>query len=563
MSEFYENLSKSRKLAQENGGYPDWYTTGGYNLFQQKYLYDAKDFKQQAKRIAKTAASNLPEKHAKTFEKKFFNLIWDGHLSCSTPVLANTGTDRGMPVSCEGGYVEDSINGFYQSLHEHAVLTKNGFGTSVYLGDIRPRGVKISGGGTASGVMPVLEDFVLMSRKVSQGGVRRGAVASYLPVEHGDFWEVIEFLEQEPDDLNLGWVISEDFIAKLEAKEEEATKRFQRMMKVKMVTGRGYFFFVDKANANRPASYRRHRLDIKASNLCSEIMLHSSKDYSFTCVLSSMNLARWDEWKDTDAVFTATVFLDCIAAEFIKKSKGVEGLEKARRFTRKGRALGLGVCGFHTYLQQKMIPFESLEAHYFNTNVFKHMDEESKRASEWLAKELGEPDWCKGLGIRNTHRLAIAPTKSTALLMGGVSEGINPDPAMTYTQASAGGEVERINPILLGLMKSKGINDKKHIQEVIDARGSVQGVDWLTQEEKDVFKTAFEINQEVVVRLASNRQRFIDQGQSLNLFFSAEEDEAWIAKIHQMAFKDPMILALYYCYSKSGVVASKDCEACS
>jgi ribonucleoside-diphosphate reductase alpha chain len=276
-----------------------------------------------------------------------------------------------------------------------------------------------------------------------------------------------------------------------------------------------------------------------------------------------MNLARWEEWKDTDAVFTATIFLDCVAAEFIKKSKGIVGLEKAREFTIKGRALGLGVCGFHTYLQQKMIPFESLEAHYWNSTVFKHINEESKRATEWLANELGEPEWCKGLGIRNTHRLAIAPTKSTALLMGGVSEGINPDPAMTYTQASAGGEIQRINPILLGLMKKKGVNNRANVQEVIEARGSVQGVSWLEDEEKEVFKTAFEINQEVIIRLASNRQRFLDQGQSLNLFFAAEEDEAWIAKVHKMAFADPMIMALYYCYSKACVVASKECAACS
>lgn len=281
------------------------------------------------------------------------------------------------------------------------------------------------------------------------------------------------------------------------------------------------------------------------------------------CVLSSMNLAKWDEWKDTDAVFTATVFLDCIAAEFIERSEGINGLQKARNFTIKGRALGLGAAGFHTYLQEHMMPFEGFEAHNWNNLVFKHLNEESLKASQWLAKEFGEPEWCKGLGVRNTHRLSVAPTKSTALLMGGISEGINPDPAMTFTQAGAGGEVQRINPPLLALMKKKGVATKKHIQEVIDARGSVQGVGWLTDEEKLVYKNAFEIDMSAVLRLASARAKWLDQWQSLNLFFSAEEDPVYIAKIHREAFIDENILALYYAYSRAGVTAAKgECTAC-
>lgn len=889
MTDFYEQLSEKRKKAQEKGLYPEWFSTGGFQLFEQKYKYEAEGFKGQVERIAKTAASHMPEDQEQ-WAGKFFNIIWKGWLSCSTPVLSNTGTTRGMPVSCEGGYVEDSISGFYTSLHEQAVLSKHGFGTSVYLGDVRPRGATISGGGKTSGVLPVLQDFVTMASKVSQGSTRRGSIASYLPIDHGDFWEVIGFLEHEPDDVNIGWNISDAFIAKLEEGDAESIKRMSKALKVKMVTGRGYFFFVDKANRKRPEAYVKNGLDIKASNLCvapetliltdrghfpiyqleneavnvwngkewsnvrvvktsdssklikvitddgfelectpyhkfykvpkgkygnhkeevraidlspgdrlikletpviegervltspyengfysgdgcsvkgkariylygekqklinlfrdkteicvqerqdrtyfyvdglmnkffvpdasykvrdrvewfaglldsdgclltngksqtlqiasvnrkflldaqlmlqtlgvqskvtfarppgkyklpandgtgdlklfdckevhrllvtgsgvvqllhlglvthrldikfntpnreashfitigkvidegridktycftepkrhmgvfnglltgqcSEIMLHSSKDYSFTCVLSSMNLAKWDEWKNTDAVFVATVFLDCIAQEFIDRSDGVNGLQKARDFTIKGRAVGLGACGFHTYLQMNMIPFESLQAQWWNTEAFKHIDDESKRASKWLAKALGEPEWCKGLGVRNSHLKAIAPTKSTALILGGISEGINPDPAMTYTQATAGGEVQRINPVLLDLMKKKGVSSKKYVQEIIDARGSVQGVGWLTDEEKAVFKTAFEINQEVVLRLASQRQNYLDQGQSLNLFLSSEEDPKYIARLHRSAMLDKNILSLYYCYSMAGVVASKDCEAC-
>ena len=892
MTDYYDELSQRRKKAQSEGLYPEWYTTAGYSLFEQKYRYQSSGFKEQAQRIAKTAAKHLG-KYAEEYEQKFFDLIWKGWLSCSTPVLSNMGTTRGMPVSCEGGYVEDSIDGFYSALHEQAVLSKHGFGTSVYLGDVRGRGEPIAVGGKASGVIPVLKNFVQMSRDVSQGcydketelltekgwktfpqlledkskgnvyrvaqvssegvvsfvepldymeyeysgnmisfkdsknidllvtpnhnmtsiprrrvsnkrGVngkhlsnvktiakrsvhcradetnchrdnymlhsgfaagnnglsfwerfliasqadghivercrtaltfrfkkdrkkerlvqilealklkytysfyenekvhafyvnvgkevskdfswvdissvsdqwaedfiqecflwdgsvisqtggqyfssieenadsvmsvaslagykvkksvdnrvgdttrnplyiltlskgnkfgtesvvkteipfngkvfcvevpehnlivrrnghnvvcgnsnRRGAIASYLPIDHKDFWEVVEYLEHEPDDLNIGWNISDAFIARLNAGDEDAVKRFKRVMRVKMVTGRGYFFFVDKVNRKRPEAYVKNNLDVKASNLCNEITLHSSKDYSFTCVLSSLNLAKYNEWKDTDAIFTATVFLDCVASEFIERSEGIRGLEKARAFTIKGRALGLGVCGFATYLQQNMMPYESFEAHLFNSLVFAQINEQSRKASEWLAREFGEPDWCSGLGIRNTHRIAIAPTKPPAFLMGGFSGGITPAPAMTYTQAGAGGEMQRINPILLSLMKKKGVDGKKYVQEVIDARGSVQGVSWLTDEEKLVFRTAFEIDQHTVIRLASGRAKHLDQWQSLNLFFSAEDDPAYIAAVHRQAFEDEAILGLYYCYSMAGVVASRgECIAC-
>lgn len=295
---------------------------------------------------------------------------------------------------------------------------------------------------------------------------------------------------------------------------------------------------------------------------CSEIMLHNDENHTYTCVLSSMNVAKYDEWKDTDAVYWATIFLDCVAEEFLTKAREISGLEKAVRFTEKGRALGLGQCGFHTYLQSKMIAFESLDAVWLNNEIAKNIFDESLKASQDMAKELGEPEWCKGYRLRNTHRIAIAPTKTTAALMGGVSEGISPDPAMVFTQTTAGGEVERIVPKLLDIMKERGKFTKNIVTKIKEKMGSVQHVDWLTDEEKAVFKTAFEINQEVIIRLASNRAKYIDQWQSLNLFFSEEEEEEWISQIHKQAFLDENILALYYIYSSSGVQASKGCEAC-
>lgn len=281
------------------------------------------------------------------------------------------------------------------------------------------------------------------------------------------------------------------------------------------------------------------------------------------CVLSSMNSSKYREWKDTLAVYWGTIFLDCVASEFIEKAKGIKGLEKAVRFTEKSRALGLGNCGLHTLFMQENLAFESFEAHMLSQEIQAKIHEQSINASKDLAAILGEPEWCKGYGVRNTHLIAIAPTKSTALLMGGISEGINPDPAMSYTQLTSAGEVDRINPVLLELMKKKGVYTKKHVQEITDKQGSVQHVNWLTPEEKEIFKTAFEINQKAVLRLAAARSRYIDQWQSLNLFFAADESPEWITEVHKEAFLNPDILALYYIYTQAGVQASKgECEAC-
>ena len=297
-------------------------------------------------------------------------------------------------------------------------------------------------------------------------------------------------------------------------------------------------------------------------------MLHSDKDHTYTCILAWMNLSKYDEWKDTDAVFVATVFLDCVVSYFLDKAKDIKGLEKAVRMTEKGRAVGLGAGGLHTLFQKRMIPFESTDAYILNKEIFEHIDKESLKASKALAEVEGEPEWCKGLGIRFTHRMAIAPTKSTALIYGGVSEGINPDVAYSFTQSTAAGEVSRVMPTLLELIKSKGLNVEECIADIDRDKGSVQRVSWLTSEEKAVFKTGFEIPQEAILRLASSRQKHIDQGQSLNLFIDKRHNEEYISYIHQLAFKDPNIKGLYYLIGKregdTGEVIEEQvvCESC-
>lgn len=561
MTNSYRALSDERKKLQEDGLMPAHWSTGSWQLFKNKYLYQAANPKEQYQRIAATLAAHTPD--PSHWKEKFFDIMWKGWLSPSTPILANTGTNRGLPVSCAGSYVPDSIDGIYKAKHETAMLTKMGFGTAGYLGDIRPRGTPISVGGKSTGVLQVIEGFQSDMEYVAQGTARRGSWAGYLPIDHGDFFEVCTYLEQHPDGNNIGWNISDEFIERLKSGDEDAIKRYGKALKTKMVSGKGYFFFPQKAERKRPQWYVDQNLDVKAPQLCNEIMLHSSKDFTYTCVLASMNDELFDEWYGTDAVFTAIVFLDAVCQEFIERAKNIPGLEKAVAFTKNSRALGLGQCGLHSYMQKNMIAFESFDAHMVNNKIAKYIQDEAIKASEWLASVWGEPKWMKGYGRANTHLIAIAPTKSTALIMGGVSEGINPDTAMVYNQKSAGGEVDRVNPYLLKLMKEKGVFTKANVEDVRDKMGSVQHVTWLNEEEKLVFRTAFEINQHTIIRLAAARGKFTDQWMSLNLFFAAGEDESYINEVHKEAFLNPDILGLYYVYSMAGVQASKDeCLAC-
>ena len=561
--QMFEQLSAERKHLQEIGHLPPWYITQGWQLFKEKYQYkDEPAVLGRHRTIAKTLAQYMVGEEAK-WEELFFNELWNGILSPATPALSNTGTDRGMNVSCSGQFVGDSVVSFYDGLKEMALLSKNGFGTSADFSSIRPRGAPITAGGEASGSVPVMEGFCTCASKISQGGNRRGAVAGYLDIEHPDWDEAVDLLMRDPDGKNFGWTVRDSFIEALKNGDPEANRKFTRALYVKLVTGKGYFFFIDKANRHRPQMYKDHGLDIKATNLCTEIMLHSSEEYTYSCILASMNLANWDKIKDSDSVFIATVFLDCLCEDFIRNSKGVPGLEKVREFTIKGRAIGLGAMGFHTYLQSKGIPFASLEAQFLSNEMAKHISEESLRASKWLAEKFGEPEWCKGYGVRNTHRTAYAPTKSTALLMGGVSESWSPDPGMVFDMASAVGELRRIPPVFYEKMKEKGVYSEETIRDIINHIGSVQHVDWLTPEEKQVFMNAYEIEQKIILRHASQRQKYTCQGQSLNFFVAEEGSEDQIAELITMAFLDENILSQYYFYSKSGVVVPDECLSCS
>ena len=916
----FEQLSHERKSLQAIGHLPDWYTTAAWQMFKKSYAVPGEDaLLGRHRRIAKTLAKHMIGREA-AWEEMFFNEMWNGILSPASPALANTGTDRGMMVSCSGQFVGDDVDSFYSNMRETALLSKHAFGTSADFSSIRPRGSSISGGGKASGPVPVIEDFFTTAAKISQGGNRRGSIGAYLDIEHPDWDEAIDSLLAASNGKNYGWIIRDSFVEALMKNDPEANRKFQKSIYVKLVTGKGYYFMVDKANRHRPQMYKDLGLDIKASNLCcvaadqrvvtakgivtvgelykdgtpntvvglagtskaskmllprpnapmvqietaegyrhkvtpdhrvwkkghgwieaqelvpgdklliqqgegifgpvhnpdlallagfvagdgtfsetsvcvdlweqktrhlekelqeashrllednlvlrttstnepsfagegkrrlcsaplkrtleaegfttetktrvpefvwrgdretvgqylrglyvtdgnlqasggictvslasvdkehlheiqilwanfgvkstlcklhdgglrdfgdhgrvyevkpiwrllvtsiqgcrivdqvtglsrerkgevcemfkarlerpgyaqklyatftgltelpnedaycltvdsdthawtvngmvthnTEIMLHSSDDLTYSCILSSLNLTHWDKIKESNSAFIATVFLDCLCSEFIQKSAGIKGLEKVREFTIKGRAIGLGVMGFHTYLQSKMIPYVGLEAQYLSMDIAEHLQKESLRASQWLAKEYGEPEWCKGYGVRNTHRTAYAPTKSTSLLMGGVSESWFPEPGMVFDAGSSVGELRRITPVIYELMKERGVYNPDTIQDIVDHLGSVQHVDWLSDKEKTVFMNAFEMDQNILLRHHVQRQRYTCQGQSLNFYVPEEGSESLIADLMTKVLTHPDCLSQYYIYSRSGIVVKDECVSC-
>ena len=574
------NYSKERKELQKQGLCPDWMTTMGWQLFSQKYLNgDCKNPKEQYQRIAKTLAKHAPKEYpefwdkidywkGKTWEQTFFDTLYDGFISASTPMLTNTGTDYGMSVSCSGSYVGDSIEEFYETRKQNALLTKEGFGTAVYLGDIRPRGSKMKNG-EANGSQPVAEMFVDDAMKVSQGSARRGASAWYYPIDGGDFDELVHYLETFTDGNNAGWCLTDEFRDKLLSGDKDAVMRWGKMLSCKGNVGSGYQFFVDKANRKAPQMYKDKGLKIKSSQLCSEITLFSDSDNTFTCVLASENLRKYDE-RPKMLAFVGTVMLDCVASDFIEKAKEKGNMERAVRFTEQSRALGYGVMAFHTYLLDHSIVWGSLESKFTNIKMFSTIKSEATQATQWMAKVLGEPELCKGYGVRNTHLLAVAPTKSTALIVGSVSEGINPQVGFVYTQSTPSGEVFRIDPSFLQLIKDNGIyasEDDKATQDflydIISHKGSIQHRDEFTEHEKAVYRTAFEINPYDHLDLVSERQEYICQAQSCNVFL-ANTTAKEMSKLYLYAYLDKNILSLYYHYGlrDANIQTNVVCESC-
>jgi ribonucleoside-diphosphate reductase alpha chain len=559
--------------------YPAWGDTEVYRkTISGGYLLQGETPKDAYERVAKTVARRL---YKPELADVFFDYIWKGWLNLASPVLSNTGTDRGLPISCFGIDVADSIQDIGSKNLEMMLLAKHGGGVGVGINMIRPAGAKITGNGTSDGVVPFCKIYDSTILATNQGAVRRGAASVNINIEHPDFEEWLEIREPKGDvnrqSLNLHQcaIVGDKFMRRLEQGDKEARTRWSKLLRKRKATGEPYIMFKGNVNKNNPEAYKSNGLKVHMTNICSEITLHTDESHSFVCCLSSLNLSKYDEWKGTDLIYHATWFLDGVMEEFIQRAKGLRGFENAVRSAVKGRPLGLGVLGWHTYLQDRGIPFEGLSAQYETRKIFSQIKIESERASRDLADVYGEPLWCVGTGMRNTHLRAIAPTVSNSKLAGNVSPGIEPWAANVFTEQSAKGTFIRRNPVLESVLEDNEINTEKIWNQILADGGSVQNIeeldgllmgDW-DEPVKNVFKTFKEINQLELVRQAGIRQQYIDQSVSLNLAFPSEATPKWINKVHMEAWKQG-VKTLYYTRTESvlrgdlAAAAMDDCVAC-
>jgi len=496
-----------------------WLNSHSRIFLERGYLNEGVTPEQRIEDIAKNAEKILK---IKGFAAKFEDYMSRGFYSLATPVWTNFGNSRGLPVSCFGSYVQDTMESILDKTAEVGTMSKMGGGTSGYFGDLRARGTKISVGGESSGPIHFMELFDKVADVVSQGAARRGSFAAYISVDHPDIEEFLQIRSEghSIQNMSIGITITDKWMQELKDGDKEKRKIWAKIIQKRFETGYPYIMFSDTANKNAPKVYKDKKLKIKASNLCSEIQLLSDKDNSFVCVLSSLNLLHWDEIKETDAIETLICFLDAVNEEFITKTENMRFMESANRFAKSQRALGMGVLGWHSLLQSKMIPFESMEAKYLNTEIWKTIKEKSNNASEELAKLLGEPELLKGYGRRNVTTLAVAPTTSSSFILGQVSPSIEPLNSNYFVKNLAKGKFTYKNPYLKEILKHYQKNDDQTWKSILVRGGSVQHLDFLSEKEKNVFKTFGEISQKEIVIQAAQRQKYIDQSQSLNIMIS-------------------------------------------
>lgn len=575
--------------------YPSWGDTEVYKkTISGGYLYMGETPREAYQRVATTVARRL---YKPELADTFFNYIWKAWLNLASPVLSNTGTDRGLPISCFGIDVGDSIHDIGGKNLEMMLLAKHGGGVGIGINMIRPAGAKITGNGTSDGVVPFCKIYDSTILATNQGSVRRGAASVNINIEHDDFEEWLEIREPKGDvnrqSLNLHQcaVVGDKFMRKLEQGDADARNRWSKLLRKRKSTGEPYIMFKGNTNKANPEAYKDNALKVHMTNICSEITLHTDESHSFVCCLSSLNVAKYEEWKNTNLIYDATWFLDGVLEEFIQKAKGLKGFGNSVRSAEKGRALGLGVLGWHTYLQQNGIPFEGLQAQFETRRIFSQIKIESERASRALAEVYGEPLWCRGTGFRNTHLRAVAPTVSNSKLAGNVSPGIEPWAANVFTEQSAKGTFIRKNKELEKVLRKANINTKETWDKIMADGGSVQDIKELDDfgyvnsklvrlsehesldltgfdKVKDVFKTFKEINQLELVNQAGIRQQYIDQSVSLNLAFPSEASPKWINQVHMDAWKKG-VKTLYYMRTESvlrGDIAASamdpDCLAC-
>ena len=541
-----------------------WLNEESEQMLNRGYLLKGETVEGAIDRITSAAAKRLYKPELK---EAFKEMIMKGWISFSSPVWANMGTQRGLPISCFNVHVPDSIEGITHKMGEVIMQTKIGGGTSGYFGELRHRGTAVTDNGKSSGAVSFMKLFDTAMDVVSQGGVRRGAFAAYLDIDHEDVEEFLQIRDigNPIQNLFMGVCVPDYWMQDMIDGDVDKRRIWAKVLESRQQKGMPYIFFSDNVNRNKPQVYKDKGLIINASNLCSEIMLPSTQEESFICCLSSMNLELYDEWKDTDAVKLAIYFLDAVLSEFIEKTEGNYYLTSARNFAIKHRALGLGVLGYHSYLQRNMIPFESMEAKQFNAKVFKQIQEQSIAASRELAHIYGEPEMLKGYGLRNTTTMAIAPTTSSSAILGQISPGIEPFASNYYKAGLAKGNFMRKNKYLTKLLEEKGLDNEDVWRDIMLNHGSVQHMNQLTQEQKDVFKTFKEISPMEIVTQAAQRQQYIDQAQSLNLNIPSTMPIKDVNKVMIEAWKMG-VKTLYYqrsqSVSKELMINFVNCSSC-
>jgi ribonucleoside-diphosphate reductase alpha chain len=551
--------------------YPEWMNEVSLATISNGYLLPDENPKKAYRRVADAVAKRLDRPD---LANKFFKYMWKGWLNLASPVLSNTGTDKGLPISCFGIDTPDSIRGIGLTNAELMRLTSLGGGVGIGLGRVRGRGKKIANGdtGNSEGIVPWAKIYDSTIIATNQGSVRRGAASVNLDINHTDIKEFLRIRRPQGDPnrqcLNLHQCVSIDdkFMQRLEHRDPEAMELWVEILKSRVETGEPYIMFKDNVNNANPQAYVKNNLDVTMTNICSEIALHTDEEHSFVCCLSSLNLTRYDEWKDTDLVETAIYFLDGVLEEFLVKTNGKDSMIRAHRSAKKGRALGLGVLGWHSFLQSKGLPFNSIASTSWTNRIFAQIKTQAEAASRKLAEEYGEPIWCKGTGMRNTHLIAIAPTVSNSTISGGVSAGIEPIPANVYTFNSSKGTFIRKNPVLEKYLEDKGHNTEEVWQQILKDRGSIANLpeDIMPFDDKEVFLTFAEINQLALVEQASVRQKYVDQAQSLNLAFDPGDSPKFINLVHQTAWKLGL-KTLYYLRTDSvinGDIGSRTSENC-
>ena len=557
--------------------YPEWMNEISLSMISKGYLLPGEDVFKAYRRVSKAAARRLKKRELQPIFQEAIEKNW---LCLASPVLSNLGTERGMPISCFGIDTDDSIEGIAGSNSELMRLSSQGGGVGIGVSRIRGRGKEISGNGKSEGVVPWCKIYDSTILATNQGSVRRGASSVNLHVSHPDIEEFLMIRRPKGDvnrqclNLHQCVVIDDEFMQKVEDKDPKSIKIWGEILKTRLETGEPYIMFEDNVNNANPQAYKKNNLHVSMTNICSEISLYTDPLHSFICCLSSLNLARWDEWKDYKFENDMTLpevscwFLEGVLQEFIDRSKNVKFMENTYRSAVKGRAIGIGALGWHTYLQENNIPFAGLQASSYTRLMFEFIEKEALKASRDQAKEYGEPEWCKGTGLRHTHHLAIAPTVSNAHISGGVSPSIEPIPANVYNLKTAKGTFIKKNPTLEKLLESKGYNINSVWEQISKDKGSVMGLpDYiLTDEEKEIFLTFKEINPYEIVRQNGIRQKHIDQAISLNLTFDPSDSPKYISDVHKLAWKEG-IKTLYYMRSESilrGDTISRDdsCVSC-